>query len=86
MGTTLEVPARIMQNDLPIQSTNLPIDEKTENPLRHSESRSYYLNCVYIIRKQKQQAASQQYFTVILSDIYTISPSSMFVILMKIVY
>lgn len=30
-----------------------------------------YLNCVYIIRKQKQQAASQQYFTVILSDIYT---------------
>lgn len=42
--------------------------------------------CVYIIRKQKQQAASQQYFTVILSDIYTISPISMFVILMKIVY
>ena len=83
MGTILEVPARIMQNDSLIIH-QLPIDEKTENPLRHSESRSYYLNCVYIIRKQKQQAASQQYFTVILFDIYTNSPISMF--LMKIVY
>ena len=41
---------------------------------------------MYIIRKQKQQAASQQYFTVILSDIYTNSLISVFVILMKIVY
>ena len=85
MGTILEVPARIMQNDLPIQSTNLPIDEKQKI---HSDTQNldpiYLNNCVYIIRKQKQQAASQQYFTVILSDIYTNSPISMFVSLMKI--
>ena len=44
---------------------------------------------MYIIRKQKQQAASQQYFTVILSDIlhqFTNYILSMFLILMKIVY
>jgi len=39
-----------------------------------------------LLEKQKRQAASQQYFTVILSDIYTNSLISVFVILMKIVY
>lgn len=67
------------------QSTNYQLmkNRKSTQTLRIS---ILLPNCVYIIRKQKEQAASQQYFTVILSDIYTNSPISMFVILMKIIY
>lgn len=73
-----------------IYQSNPPIYQLMKKQKIHSDTQNldpiYLNNCVYIIRKQKQQAASQQYFTVILSDIYTNSLISVFVILMKIVY